>query len=65
MKAVITGDIINSRKVSSSLWMKDLKSVFERIWQRTERLGIYRGDSFQLVVDPADARDSVATKGYH
>jgi hypothetical protein len=22
-------------------------------------------DSFQLVVDPADARDSVATKGYH
>jgi hypothetical protein len=25
---------------------------------------IYRGDSFQLVVDPADARNSVATKGY-
>jgi hypothetical protein len=42
-----------------------LKECFERIWQRTERLGIYRGDSFQLVVDPADARDSVATKGYH
>jgi hypothetical protein len=39
-----------------------LKECFERIWQRTE---IYRGDSFQLVVDPADARDSVATKGYH
>jgi hypothetical protein len=32
-----------------------LKECFERIWQRTERLEIYRGDSFQLVVDPADA----------
>jgi hypothetical protein len=34
--------------------MKDLKSVLNA-YGRTERLGIYRGDSFQLVVDPADA----------
>jgi sensor c-di-GMP phosphodiesterase-like protein len=56
MKAVITGDIINSRKVSSSMDER-LKECFERIWQRTEKTGKY-SDS----VNPADARDSVATK---
>ena len=55
MKAVITGDIINSRKVSPSLWMKDLKSVLNAYGNEPKDWEIYRGDSFQLVVDPADA----------
>jgi hypothetical protein len=33
MKAVITGDIINSRKVASALW--GFKGYFEGLWKRT------------------------------
>jgi hypothetical protein len=51
MKAVITGDIINSRKLSS-LWMKDLKDVLSFYGNEPK---IYRGESFQLVADLADA----------
>jgi hypothetical protein len=48
MKAVITGDII--LKVSSSLWMKDLKSVLNAYGNEPKDWEIYRGDSFQLVL---------------
>jgi hypothetical protein len=40
--------------------MKDLKSVLNAYGNEPKDWEIYRGDSFQLVVDPADARDSVA-----
>ena len=51
MKAVITGDIINSRKVASSLWIQDLKAILNRYGNEPKDWEIYRGDSFQLVVD--------------
>jgi hypothetical protein len=56
MKAV-TGDIINPERYLL-LWMKDLKSVLNAYGNEPKDWEIYRGDSFQLVVDPADARDS-------
>lgn len=55
MKAVITGDIINSRKVTSALWMDDLKVVLNTYGNEPKDWEIYRGDSFQLVVDAAVA----------
>lgn len=55
MKAVITGDIINSRKVASALWMEDLKDVLKDYGEEPKDWEIYRGDSFQLLVYPADA----------
>jgi hypothetical protein len=55
MKAVITGDIINSRKVASALWMSDLKGILNAYGKEPKDWEIYRGDSFQLVVDTRDA----------
>jgi hypothetical protein len=55
MKAVIIGDIINSRKVASALWMADLKAVLNAYGNEPEDWEIYRGNSFQLLVDPVDA----------
>jgi hypothetical protein len=55
MKAVITGDIINSRKVASALWMDDLKQVLNAYGSEPKDWEIYRGDSFQLVVAAEDA----------
>jgi len=55
MKAVITGDIINSRKVASALWMEDLKDALKDYGEEPKDWEIYRGDSFQLLVNPADA----------
>ena len=55
MKAVITGDVINSRKVASALWMEDLKGILNAYGNEPKDWEIYRGDSFQLVVDPRDA----------
>jgi hypothetical protein len=46
MKAVITGDIINSRGIfNMDERLKECLNAYGRT-----RLGIYRGDSFQLVL---------------
>jgi hypothetical protein len=44
MKAVITGDVI--REGIFFTMDERLKECFERIWQRTERLEIYRATVF-------------------
>lgn len=51
MIGVITGDIINSRKVDSSLWLKILKSELGKIGMSPSVWEIYRGDSFQVEVE--------------
>lgn len=55
MIAVITGDIINSRKVNSEIWLPRLKEYLSEIIQDTEKWEIYRGDSFQVEVEPGQA----------
>ena len=55
MKAVITGDVINSRKVASGLWLDDLKQILNAYGSEPKDWEIYRGDSFQLVVAADDA----------
>ncbi len=51
MVSIITGDIINSRKVNTEEWLPDLKSYFETIGTNPKYWEIYRGDSFQVQVD--------------
>ncbi|HEY9221827.1 MAG TPA: transcriptional regulator [Lutibacter sp.] len=51
MVAVITGDIINSRKVNSEIWLPKLKEYFSKIILDNEKWEIYRGDSFQIEVE--------------
>jgi len=57
MIAVITGDIINSRKVTPEVWLPKLKDYFSRIIEDKEKWEIYRGDSFQLEIDINKALD--------
>jgi hypothetical protein len=54
--AVITGDIINSRKDKNSVWLKKLKHTLSEEGKSPSTWEIYRGDSFQLEIkNPADA----------
>ncbi len=56
MISIITGDIINSRKLPSAVWIEELKA-FLNLWGKTPAdWEIYRGDEFQLqVANPQDA----------
>lgn len=55
MTSVLTGDIINSRKNGPQLWMPLLKDILKRYGPEPTQWEIYRGDSFQLEVAPAEA----------
>lgn len=56
MLTTITGDIINSRAVSDpSMWADPLKKQLLTFGNTPTEWEIYRGDSFQLVVDTKDA----------
>ncbi len=47
---VITGDVINSKRMSANLWLAHLKKVLH-VWGREPTAWqIYRGDSFQLEI---------------
>lgn len=48
MKAVITGDIINSRKGEIERWINALKETLNQYGNEPKNWEIYRGDSFQL-----------------
>ena len=48
MIGIITGDLINSRKLSASLWMQELKKELDQWGAEGKDWEIYRGDSFQL-----------------
>ncbi|GAA4303910.1 SatD family protein [Aestuariibaculum suncheonense] len=55
MIAVITGDIINSRKGDIESWIAPLKETLNHYGNEPEHWEIYRGDSFQLVLAPEKA----------
>lgn len=48
MKAILTGDIINSQKGETEEWLVPLKNTLVQYGKETEDWIIYRGDSFQL-----------------
>ena len=51
MIAVITADIINSTTVETMVWLNPLKEELNKIGSNPKDWEIYRGDSFQLVID--------------
>lgn len=56
MTSIITGDIVNSRKLVSHAWIDDLKKLLDAKGQTPEDWEIYRGDEFQLEIkNPEDA----------
>ncbi len=56
MVAVITGDVINSKKNAPRVWLTPLKKELNRIGKTPKMWEIYRGDSFQVVMNnPEDA----------
>ncbi|MEO9512668.1 MAG: transcriptional regulator [Flavobacteriaceae bacterium] len=56
--AIITGDIINSRKATPELWLPSLKKVLNTYGREPEVWEIYRGDSFQLEIFPEKALEA-------
>lgn len=56
MIAVITGDIINSKRINPKKWLKPLKKELDAIGSSPKSWEIYRGDSFQVIINnPPDA----------
>lgn len=55
MIAVITGDIVNSKKADSQSWLNLLKKILNQYGSEPQTWEIYRGDSFQLSMNPENA----------
>jgi hypothetical protein len=53
--AVLTGDIIRYKKLSSSLWLNELTLFFNSVTENINQYSIYRGDEFQILVEPQNA----------
>lgn len=52
MVAVITGDIVNSRSGQTPEWLSLLKEALDHYGKNPQQWEIFRGDSFQLKLDP-------------
>lgn len=59
MICIITGDIVGSRKIKDS-WLADLKSALKQVSAQNSKWEIYRGDSFQVEVEPENAIKTAA-----
>ncbi|MFD2287355.1 transcriptional regulator [Pedobacter petrophilus] len=59
MICIITGDIVGSRKLKDS-WLADLKSALKLVSRQNSKWEIYRGDSFQVEVEPENAIKTAA-----
>lgn len=59
MISVITGDIINSRKINSEEWLPVLKHFFQTLGHRPKTWDIFRGDSFQIESSPEESLEIV------
>jgi hypothetical protein len=54
MVAVITGDVINSKKNAPRTWLTPLKRELNSVGNTPKTWEIYRGDSFQVIVSKAE-----------
>lgn len=59
MICIITGDIVGSRKIKES-WLVSLKAALKVVSAPNSKGEIYRGDSFQVEVEPSEAMKAVA-----
>lgn len=62
MISILTGDIIDSRKKSSTIWLDALKEILQTFGSSPKNWQIYRGDSFQLIINNADEAIHAALK---
>jgi hypothetical protein len=62
MVCVITGDIINSKKNAPRTWLTPLKKELNRIGENPKYWQIYRGDSFQAVINKPEGALLTAIK---
>jgi len=58
--AVITGDIVNSRKLDIEAWLELLKKALSKYGSQPKEWEIFRGDSFQLEIAEYQKSLSVA-----
>ncbi|MDV7188237.1 SatD family protein [Lutibacter sp. TH_r2] len=58
MTSIITGDIINSKMIAPSIWMPLLKQALSWYGSEPMQWEIYRGDSFQLEINPEKALEA-------
>ena len=56
--AVLTGDVINSRKEKPEVWLSNLKKALNKYGKEPKNWEIYRGDSFQIEVTTVDALEA-------
>lgn len=54
-KAIITGDIVNSRSVTPENWLPGLKSILNAVGKEPTVWEVFRGDSFQVETSAKDA----------
>ncbi|MBB6238737.1 hypothetical protein HDC90_003383 [Pedobacter sp. AK013] len=54
MICIITGDIVGSRKIKDT-WLLSLKAALKAVSDQNSKWEIYRGDSFQVEVEPENA----------
>lgn len=55
MTSIITGDIVNSRKIKQpEVWLNTIKDVFNAVGQETKTWEIFKGDYFQLEVNSVE-----------
>lgn len=62
MVCVITGDVINSKKNKPQTWLAPLKRELNGIGATPKTWQIYRGDSFQAVINKAESGLLIAMK---
>lgn len=48
MVAILTGDIIRSKKIAAEIWLPILENCLAKFGEKPKFWDIYRGDSFQL-----------------
>ncbi|SFH96043.1 SatD family protein [Halpernia frigidisoli] len=54
MRAVITGDIVNSQKIDLNIWLKALNKAVGEDFENPQKWGIFRGDEFQYYIEDAN-----------
>lgn len=55
MTGIITGDIVNSREQATAQWLLELKNTLYTFGNTPKDWEVYRGDSFQLEIEPKQA----------
>lgn len=54
MTSILTGDIINSRSISSDEWLPVVKTIFNSEGKTSKTWEIFRGDSFQIEIESVE-----------